>query len=102
RCQWDPELARLARLWETGKTSCCSPFCWTTQMRGFGASSVSHQHGKGTKCGLFQGIFLGKGLWGKVGHRHVVRHHAVWGKIPGKMPLGKSATVVQSDYLFGA
>ncbi len=63
-------------------------------MRGFGASSVSHQHGKGTKCLLFQGIFLGKGLWGKVGHRHVVRHHAVWGKIPGKMPLGKSATVV--------
>ena len=63
-------------------------------MRGFGASSVSHQHGKGTKCWLFQGIFLGKGLWGKVGHRHVVRHHAVWGKIPGKMPLGKSATVV--------
>src|SRR3989442_11317407 len=66
-------------------------------MRGFGASSVSHQHGKGTKCLLFQGIFLGKGLWGKVGHRHVVRHHAVWGKIPGKMPLGKSATVVLSN-----
>src|SRR2546430_5844630 len=59
-------------------------------MRGFGASSVSHQHGKGTKCLLFQGIFLGKGLWGKVGHGHVVGHHAVW----GKMPLGKSATVV--------
>src|SRR5437762_13747254 len=68
-------------------------------MRGFGASSVSHQHGKGTKCLLFQGIFLGKGLWGKVGHRHVVRHHAVWGKIPGKMPLGKSATVVSTPRL---
>src|SRR6266496_3287212 len=66
-------------------------------MRGFGASSVSHQHGKGTKCLLFPGIFLGKGLWGKVGHRHVVRHHAVWGKIPGKMPLGKSATVVDLE-----
>src|SRR5207302_5706314 len=64
------------------------------QMRGFGASSVSHQRGKGTKCWLFQGKFLGKGLWGKVGHGHVVGHHAVWGKIPGKMPLGKSATVV--------
>src|SRR2546428_10576671 len=70
-------------------------------MRGFGASSVSHQHGKGTKCLLFQGIFLGKGLWGKVGHRHVVRHHAVWGKIPGKMPLGKSATVVRARQLKG-
>src|SRR5947207_13039512 len=65
------------------------------QMRGFGASSVSHQRGKGTKCWLFQGKFLGKGLWGKVGHGHVVGHHAVWGKIPGKMPLGKSATVVR-------
>src|SRR5205807_3520778 len=50
-------------------------------MRGFAASSVSHQHGKGTKCLLFQGIFLGKGLWGKVGHRHVV---GVWqGFLPG-------------------
>jgi len=62
-------------------------------MRGFAASSVSHQRGKGTKCWLFQGKFLGKGLWWQVGHRHVARNRADLGKTPGKIPWWKSATV---------